>query len=238
MATRAATVHRPKTRPAASRSTTVSGRPGSRLAQLGTRGWVGLTVAAAVIVGLLGFTIGLNVGRPSWPTEGSADVGFARDMSAHHAQAVEMAMIAFQKASREDVRSLGSDISMTQKGQIGVMQAWLQTWGVPVNSNDPPMAWVPDGASMLNGNRMPGMATREEVNRLSDATGEQVDILFLQLMIRHHLGGVHMIEAVLDQNPSEPVRQLAEEMNRTQSAEVLVMQNILTNKLHASTLPN
>jgi uncharacterized protein (DUF305 family) len=238
MATRGATVHRPKARPAASRTTATSGRPGSWLARLGTRGWIGMTVAAAVIVGLLGFTIGLNVGRPSWPADGSADVGFARDMSAHHAQAVEMAMIAFQKASREDVRSLGSDIAMTQKGQIGVMQTWLQTWGVPANTNDAPMAWVPDGASMLNGNRMPGMATREEINRLNDATGEQVDILFLQLMIRHHLGGVHMIDAVLGQGSSDEVKQLAEEMKRTQTAEVSTMQNILTNELHASTLPN
>jgi uncharacterized protein (DUF305 family) len=196
-----------------------------------------VTIAAALVLGLLGFMIGLNVGRPNWPAEGSADVGFARDMSTHHAQAVEMGMIAFQKATREDVRSLGYDIALTQKGQIGTMQGWLDTWGVPTTGNDRPMLWVPGGEAMLDGNRMPGMATREEIGQLMDATGEQVDILFLQYMIRHHLGGFHMVEAVLAADPSPPVRELAETMKRNQGAEVIVMQNHLR-ELGASPLPN
>jgi len=190
-----------------------------------------------VVVGLLGFMIGLNAGRPNWPADGSAEVGFARDMSAHHAQAVEMGMIAFQKATRDEVRSLGADVAMTQKGQIGLMQGWLATWGVSTNTSDRPMAWIPGGEEMLDGNRMPGMATREEMNQLIDATGEQVDILFLQYMIRHHVGGFHMVDAVLEADPSPPVRELAESMERNQRAEVSTMQGYLRD-LGASQLPN
>jgi uncharacterized protein (DUF305 family) len=197
------------------------------LHQLGPHGRFGLAVAAAVLVGVIGFAIGMNVGRPNWPGEGSADVGFARDMASHHAQAVEMGMLAAQKASHGHVRSLGQDIAMTQQAQIGLMHGWLDTWGVPRYTNDPPMAWVPGGDAMVKGNLMPGMATREQINELKAAEGREFDILFLELMIDHHLGGVHMVDAVLAQNPSPPVRELAETMKRNQGAEVIVMQNLL-----------
>lgn len=203
----------------------------------GSRSRIGLAVIAGVVVGLLGLMIGLNVGRPSWPGEGSADVGFARDMSSHHAQAVELGMIAYQRGTTDAVRSLGGDIAITQQGQIGVMQTWLDTWGVPRNSNDPPMSWIPGGDEMVNGNLMPGMATREEMNQLLAATGEQVDILFLQYMLRHHLGGIHMADEVLARDPSPPVRELAEAMKRGQEAEVIVLQDLLE-EFGASPLPN
>lgn len=209
---------------------------GSRLLG-GPRSRAALAIVAALLLGLLGFVIGLNVGRPSWPADGSADVGFARDMSSHHAQAVELGMIAYQRATSEAVRTLGGDIAVTQQGQIGTMQTWLKTWGVPANTNDPPMAWVPGGDAMVKGNLMPGMATREEMNELLAATGEQVDILFLQYMHRHHLGGIHMVDEVLAQNPSPPVRELAEAMARGQSQEVIVLQNLLK-EFGASPLTN
>ena len=39
---------------------------------------------------------------------------------------------------------------------------------------------------------MHGMATDEEMRRLRDARGAEAEVLFLQLMIRHHEGGVVM----------------------------------------------
>lgn len=213
------------------------GSIGALLHQLGPRGRFGLAVVAAVIVGLLGFAIGTNVGRPDWPGEGSADVGFARDMASHHAQAVEMGMMAVRKATDDRVRSLGHDIATTQQAQIGRMHSWLDTWGVPRFTNDPPMAWVPGGESMLKGNLMPGMATREQINQLQAAEGQEFDILFLQLMINHHLGGVHMVDAVLAQDPIPPVRELAEQMKRNQGNEVITMQNLLA-EFGAEPLPN
>ena len=67
-------------------------------------------------------------------------------------------------------------MALTQKDQIGRMQGWLTEWNVPTNSTARPMAWLPNGESMMNGNLMPGMATRDEITQLQNATGEQVDI--------------------------------------------------------------
>jgi uncharacterized protein (DUF305 family) len=188
--------------------------------------WGAAVLAALLLVAA--FTVGLLVGRPSHPAEGSADVGFARDMSSHHAQAVEMGMIAYRNATLPDVRTLGGDIAITQEGQIGTMQTWLKSWGVGPNGTQPPMAWMPEGQKALVNNLMPGMATRDEVAKLKAATGKDADILFLQYMLRHHLGGIHMVDGVLAENPSPEVRELAETMKKNQSGEITVMENLLS----------
>ncbi len=41
---------------------------------------------------------------------------------------------------------------------------------------------------------MPGMATSEELAALRAASGPELDVLFLQLMLRHHEGGLPMME--------------------------------------------
>jgi len=195
---------------------------------LGTRnGRIIAGALAAVFLLAIGFGAGLLT-RPGTPGDDSADAGFARDMSTHHAQAVEMGMIAFQKASLPEVRTLGGDIALTQKGQIGVMSTWLKDWGLDVNTTRAPMSWMPNGQAELVNNLMPGMATREEVAKLNSATGKQVDILFCQYMLRHHLGGIHMIDGVLAENPTPAVRELAEIMKKNQTAEVSVMKTLLT----------
>jgi uncharacterized protein (DUF305 family) len=195
---------------------------------LGTRnGRIIAGALAAVALLAIGFGAGL-LSRPGTPGDDSAEAGFARDMSTHHAQAVEMGMIAFQKASLPEVRTLGGDIALTQKGQIGVMSTWLKDWGLDVNTTRPPMSWMPNGQAELVDNLMPGMATREEVAKLNSATGKQVDILFCQYMLRHHLGGIHMVDDVLAQNPRPEVRDLAQTMKQNQTAEVSVLRTLLT----------
>ena len=184
-------------------------------------------VIAVVLLGI-GVIAGALLTRDSVPGENSAEVGFARDMSAHHAQAVEMAMIAYQKATLPEVRTLGGDIALTQQAQIGMMQTWLKDWGYGPNSTKPPMSWMPDGQRELNGNLMPGMATSDEVQKLRTATGKNVDILFCQYMLRHHLGGIHMVDGVLAQASDQTVIDLATTMKKNQSGEVVVLQQLLT----------
>lgn len=67
----------------------------------------------------------------SAPADGSVDAGFARDMSVHHQQAVEMSFIVRDRTDDEDVRRLAYDIINTQANQRGMMLGWLETWGCP-----------------------------------------------------------------------------------------------------------
>ena len=92
------------------------------------------------------------------PGNDSAEAGFARDMIVHHAQAVQMAEIVRDKTNSDDMRLLAADISLTQQAQVGIMQGWLEVWGLPITGEEPAIAWMGHPTDGL----MPGMATPED----------------------------------------------------------------------------
>ena len=180
-----------------------------------------LGAIAAVLVLAAGFALGYLVPTLTRPGDNSADAGFARDMTVHHAQAVEMAMYAFRKSSDTEIQILGYDIATTQQYQIGVMQGWLDGWHLSYSSSSPRMAWMTDGKqSLLPDGRMPGMATTDELNKLKAASGKDFDILFCQLMLRHHLGGVHMADEALTLVKDQRVKTVAGQMKQAQQKEI------------------
>lgn len=164
------------------------------------------------------------------PIEGSADVGFARDMSIHHAQAVEMSFILRDKQPATDVDVLAYDIINTQSTQRGMMQGWLNVWGLPVTSTDAPMAWAGghDSHTSDGDSGMPGLATDEQMDDLRTATGVEAEKLFLELMIAHHEGGVEMAVAAQELAGESVVLFLADTIVVGQTAEISVMQDMLS----------
>ncbi|MEU6206064.1 DUF305 domain-containing protein [Micromonospora musae] len=187
-------------------------------------GLVGVAVAVVVAL-LLGFAGGLLTPRLTRPGDDSVEAGFARDMTAHHAQAVEMGMMAFQRGTDPEVRQIGGDIASGQQGEIGIMQTWLRGWGLDPTGSQPRMAWMPDGASLVKNGLMPGMATPQEMERLRSAQGREFDLLFLNMMINHHLGGIHMIDGVLDAGDESEVLRTAQIMKNTQQTDLTNLQN-------------
>jgi len=175
---------------------------------------------AALLLGTLG---GYWLRAAQTPAAGSADAGFARDMSLHHEQAVQMASLVYDRSDDPAIRSLAYDILTTQQGQIGIMSGWLDAWGLPWTSAGPRMAWM----GMPTEGLMPGMATPEQMAALRAARGQAADILFLQLMIPHHQGGVAMAAAAAQQAKREPVRLLAQSMVEAQTLEIDYMNELL-----------
>lgn len=195
--------------------------PRRRVLSLGT--------LAAVLALVIGYGAGLLTPTLRAPGDDSPEAGFARDMSTHHAQAVAMGMIAYQRATDDEVRQLGYDIALTQENQIGIMQTWLKEWHLQPTGRQPKMAWMPEGDQALSKDGlMPGMATDEQMKELNTATGKKVDILFCQLMIRHHLGGIHMAEDILAVTHDKQVHDLAMAMKKGQQSEITTMTNVLT----------
>ncbi|MGB2569802.1 DUF305 domain-containing protein [Micromonospora citrea] len=187
-----------------------------------------LALAAAVVVGLLlGYAGGLLTPTLTRPGDTSAEAGFARDMTSHHAQAVEMGLIAFQRGTDPEVRQVGGDIATGQQGEIGTMQTWLRSWGLDPTGSEPAMAWMPDGKAGVQNGLMPGMATPEEMAKLRAAQGAELDRLFLQMMIKHHLGGIHMIQGILDAGGDDDVLKVAQTMKNTQQTDLVNLQNAL-----------
>jgi len=197
---------------------------------------------AVIAVGLLllggGLAVALGIGAPqasATPTADSVDAGFARDMSHHHLQAVEMADLAADRSHDPAVRLIAFDIASTQNNQVGRMRGWLSLWGLPLNGGGEVMSWMGDDLSHMHmdtgraddGAIMPGMATETELTQLRSLTGTPFDVLFLQLMIRHHEGGTAMAEYGAKHAQEAAVRSLAQTIVDTQTAEVTTMEQML-----------
>jgi len=169
-----------------------------------------------------------GIGQPQQPADGSVDVGFARDMITHHDQAVQMAQMARDHSTDPAVRLLAFDIETQQLGQIGQMRGWLQTWGQPEQTDRAHMAWMGSAAGHLHeGGRMPGMASTAEMAKLKTLSGKALDTFFLQLMIRHHEGGLAMAQYGAAHAGVDYVRDLAGKIVSAQTSEVVAMEQML-----------
>ncbi|MFC7527704.1 DUF305 domain-containing protein [Actinoplanes sp. GCM10030250] len=194
--------------------------PGSR-----RPGYLGVVL---LLVGLLlGVAGGLVLPRLSQPGDDSVEAGFLRDMSTHHAQAVEMAMIAHTGSATPQIVTLSSDIALTQQAQIGYMQGWLRDWHLDPTGTQPPMAWMPNSAGSIVDGLMPGMATSEQMATLRKATGKDLDVQFLTLMRAHHLGGVHMAQEAVELSDDENVDWIAQSMVSAQQGEIQLIDSLL-----------
>lgn len=174
-------------------------------------------VAAAII-----FWLGAGQSRDIMPGEGSPEAGFARDMIVHHAQAVDMALLLYDRTQDTALRAIALDIMLSQQAQIGQMQGWLYLWRLPIASPDLPMTWM----GMPVRGRMPGMASEEQLAMLRAATGTEADRQFIQLMIPHHASGIHMAEEIINRTNVPAVRELATSILETQQREIDELERI------------
>jgi uncharacterized protein (DUF305 family) len=171
-------------------------------------------------------------------------------MQSHHSQAVRMSMIIRDRTDDERVRTLAYDIALTQQQQIGQMYGWLDQWELPQVPPGPPLAWMggaahghggaapPSGAASgpppssseqaaAGPAGMPGMATIPQLRELERAKGRAAEVLYLRLMITHHLAGVSMAREALIRTDNPQVRRLADSMVAGQNNEVNLMRDML-----------
>ncbi|MGY2745521.1 uncharacterized protein (DUF305 family) [Arthrobacter sp. UYCu723] len=208
-------------------------------------------LAAVVLTVLAGWALGRLTAPapafpPAFPSGGTAEAGFARDMQVHHLQAVEMSTLVRDRTDDPDIRRLAYDIARSQQ-QAGQMFGWLSVWGLPQASTAPAMAWMTDGGGLsaddgghaAHGSGadastpktetlMPGMATPAELAALEASTGAAAERLYLELMIRHHQAGVAMARAVVDRSDNVAVTSLARSVVTAQQSEADSMFQLLT----------
>ncbi|MFB9365241.1 DUF305 domain-containing protein [Kitasatospora sp. NPDC001664] len=196
------------------------------------RVWWPAALAAAVALGLgVPALVSSSSGGPAAaaPAQESADAGFARDMSTHHQQAVDMSFIVRDRTQDPDVRTLAFDIINTQANQRGMMTGWLDQWGLTQHSGAAPMAWMKMDHQFTahDGALMPGMATNTDLDKLRSLSGRDAEVLYLQLMIEHHKGGVGMAQGYLDTGSDAVEKRLAQTMVNGQTAEIDLMTSML-----------
>ncbi|BCJ54459.1 DUF305 domain-containing protein [Actinoplanes sp. NBRC 14428] len=188
-------------------------------------GWLALVLVLGLLLGAAAGAFGTRlIGTPA---DDSAEAGFLRDMSTHHAQAVEMSMIEHANSTNPQLVTLAGDIAMTQNGQVGTMLAWLREWNLSPTGTQPAMAWMPDSAGSVRNGLMPGMATPADLATLRKATGNDLDIQYLTLMRQHHLGGIHMAQEIITLSDEKKVTALAGTMVAGQQSEINLIDDLL-----------
>nr|WP_221194796.1 DUF305 domain-containing protein [Hoyosella altamirensis] len=192
---------------------------------------VALVVGALLVA--VGFALGLVSERvggttDSQPAPSAVDIGFLQDMSVHHHQATEMSAAILTTTEDAEVRNLAFDILTGQENQIGQMHGWLQIWDEPLLPLNGFMGWMDpddeDHAGHMDHSepmgQMPGMASPAEMAQLRAAQGTERDVLFLQLMLRHHDGGIPMMEYAIEHADVPVVRNIASSMLDGQTKEI------------------
>jgi uncharacterized protein (DUF305 family) len=178
----------------------------------------GRALVLAAALAFLGFAVGVFVSRDQPPGDGSVDVGFYRDMIAHHEQALSLATLELANGENAVVRSYAREVLTFQAYEVGVMRQTLTEWD---QASEQPsgqvMAWMDMPVAV---DRMPGYLTDDQVDELGRARGREADSLFLELMAEHHLGGLHMAEYAAANADDHDVRELAARMARNQAIEI------------------
>lgn len=197
-----------------------------------------LIVALAVVAAALGYRAGQSSTETpvaaGAPDAGEAppntlkaqpvDVGFAADMYDHHEQAVQMSLIIMDKTTNPGVRAHAVSIAAGQRRESGMFQQFLIDRGITFT--DPRrtvMAWMGEPTPS---EQMPGLATADELIALTNATGDDADRLFLDLMIRHHEGGIHMAEFAAANAETQSMRDLAARIVLDQQREALDLEQL------------
>ena len=178
-----------------------------------------LVAALAFLLGAAGYFVGARQSVDDAALS-EVDEGFLVDMSAHHDQAVEMALLELACGENPVARDFAIEVVMLQRKEIGIMETLLDVGGAALPEYDPErtvMAWMDMPTPLA---QMPGMASEADMDALEALCGIEGDELFLRLMREHHRGGMHMGDYAAEFGSNEQVRVLAARMARNQRLEV------------------
>ncbi len=172
-------------------------------------------------LGVSACTININVPPSMVPntTDGAQSSDrrvemFAEMMIPHHQQAIDMSNLALSLSESDDVKDLAKRIIAGQTPEIDLMATWIDD------------SEANGSVRMMGGYAMGGMASDEEMAALATLSGAEFDQEFLSLMIPHHEGALQMVHMIEGSSDAE-VSQLAEDIVRVQTAEIVEMEALL-----------
>jgi uncharacterized protein (DUF305 family) len=183
-----------------------------------------LIIGAALIAGMIGWLI---ADASSEPSGSEVDVGFLHDMRSHHDQAVQMAFMYLALPDTDPgLRVVARNIVLSQGIDIGRMIQLLRDMDEPeaAAEGDEAMAWM--GMPTAR-DRMPGMATEEQLDEFGATRGVAADRMFVDRMTAHHQGGIHMAEFAATEADNEEVRAMADSMATSQAEEIAELQGLV-----------
>ncbi|WP_418061432.1 DUF305 domain-containing protein [Pimelobacter simplex] len=154
-----------------------------------------------------------------------ADVDFATAMIPHHAQALQMALLAQDRPLPPEVRALVDQVQAAQTPEVETMTTWLTDWDqdIPATSMDHANA----GHDMGDMGEMEGMMSGSAMAELEDASDEAFPKLWMTMMIEHHEGAITMARTEQEGGRFPDAVALARAIVDGQAAEIATMKALL-----------
>lgn len=156
------------------------------------------------------------------------DQAFIDMMVPHHQAAIEMAKVAQERATREELRSMADGIITAQAAEIAQLREWRQAW---FGSSDTPGM---DAMPLMPGMDMPGMegmemeGTMDMTNDVEELrTAEPFDKAFMESMMEHHESAIAAAEIIDASTRRSELKQVAADIIEAQQAEIDQMQGWL-----------
>jgi len=149
-----------------------------------------------------------------------ADVAFATQMIPHHEQAVDMVQITEGRELSPEFAELTQAMKAAQTDEIGLMESWLDAWGV-----DPDTA-ASDHMVMMDDDSM-GMMSDDDFASLQNAAPGGFEAMWLSMMIEHHEGAIAMAQDQLADGANPDVSALATDIVAAQEAEIAQMKAMI-----------
>lgn len=135
------------------------------------------------------------------------DAQFLDTMSAHHQGGIDMAMLVPERAQHAELKEKARQMIDKQTSEIHQLQSWKQQW-------------YPNQKAAVN-LRLPGMTAMDmkHMDMLKADRGHEFDTHFLDMMIKHHQGGITMAQDALKRAKHAEVKALARKIIDDQKKE-------------------
>lgn len=141
----------------------------------------------------------------------AADVAFAQMMIPDHRMVADMAKLAETKASSKDLKTLAAKMRKDNTAAVATMQGWLRKWGKPTSGE-------------MAGMTVPGAMTSKDMDMLKSMSGMQFDMMFAQMMVKHHQGSVRMARDEAGKGASTDAKTMATDMVTSLTAQTEQLQ--------------
>ncbi len=143
------------------------------------------------------------------------DLQFLDTMSHHHQGAVDMAKVAVDKAQHPELKVFAQKIIADQNKEIAQMKDWREKWfsGKPAAMNME-MPGMGEGMKMMSGDGM---------KKMEAATGNDFDLMFLDMMMPHHAGAITMSKEAQVRAEHPEIKTLAGQIIKAQEEETKKM---------------
>jgi uncharacterized protein (DUF305 family) len=152
-------------------------------------------------------TPGSPVTETSTTSTAQYDLQFIDSLTRHHQMAIEMAKMGEPKFEHKDLKDAAKKMIADQTKEIQQLRAWRDQWY--------------PGAAPAENMQMPGMSSMNmDMSHMQSMSGHALDLMFIDMMIPHHEGGLAMGKDALAKAEHQEIKDLAQKMTEMQAKEI------------------